>query len=84
MSTDRFTIRAVVILLGAVALSMTATLGLVALRGVTVDSTVLTLLATQLGTSVGALGALLAQTSSPRDHGADEEVPVEVEHVVEE
>lgn len=83
MSTDRWTIRAVVVLLGTVALCMSLTLGLVALRGVEVDVAVLTLLATQLGTSVGALGALLAQTSSPaRDHTV-EEVPVDVEHIVE-
>lgn len=83
MSTDRFTIRAVVVLLGALALVLTSSLALVALRGVDVDPTVLTLLATQLGTCVGALGALLAQTSSHPSDVTTTAEPVEVEHVVE-
>lgn len=65
MSGDRFVTRAVVCLLGAVALLLTGALAVIAVTGHDVRDPVLALLAGQLGGAVGALGALLAHPQMP-------------------
>ncbi len=75
MTPDRSVIRAVVGFLGAIALLLTTGLLLVMLRGEEVSEAVLALVSAQLGATVGALGAILANTHTWAPYGDDEDKP---------